>query len=503
MNEILIYGGIGTDVVARDIVTQLNEAEGPLTVRIDSYGGDVYSGISIMNALRRYPDVVTAYVDGMAASAASYIAVGGSDRLVMSPNSSMLVHGAWTSGAGNAADFEEIAGNLAQITENIAGIYAEKAGNDKEFWLDVMKKDTTYTAEQAVEVGLADEVGESKKSVAAQQRHLVMAAKRSQFEEATAAAGVPEIVSRSAAPPTLGSRSESVPEINQEKGDAMSILNQLAKELGKKPVDVQNALSGFFNETVTVSGEVEVTYPAETAIAPTERVTVEPTIGDTPAEDGESSDVSETAEPQNAFMDAAGLGLTFAPGTVPEGWDFTVDEATGVVTAKAPTGVEVGDVVEATVKVNDSTEVPVSFKVRSLSDDGEDEGEAPAGDVPAEAPANSVVTVPKAVWDEYMADRAKYAAQLEADKERELEAKIDGHIRDGRYSAAHRGEALAAYKADPVTAERVWGALPKNKAVPVSELGHSGDMENMTTLERMRAKAAANRKNKNKETKNV
>ena len=499
MNEILIYGGIGTDVVARDIVTQLNEAEGPLTVRIDSYGGDVYSGISIMNALRRYPDVVTAYVDGMAASAASYIAVGGSDRLVMSPNSSMLVHGAWTSGAGNAADFEEIAGNLAQITENIAGIYAEKAGNDKEFWLDVMKKDTTYTAEQAVEVGLADEVGESKKSVAAQQRHLVMAAKRSQFEEATAAAGVPEIVSRSAAPPTLGSRSESVPEINQEKGDTVGILNQLAKELGKKPEDVQNALSGFFNETVTVSGEVEVTYPAETAIAPTERVTVEPTIGDTPA----AGDEEAPAAPQNAAMDATGLGLAFAPGTVPEGWDFTVDEATGVVTAKAPAGVEVGDVVEATVKVNDSTEVPVSFKVRSLSDDGEDEGEVPAGASAGTSPANAVVTVPKAVWDEYVADRAKYAAQLEADKARELEAKIDGHIRDGRYSAAHRGEALAAYKADPVTAERVWGALPKNKAVPVSELGHSGDMENMTTLERMRAKAAANRKNKNKETKNV
>lgn len=278
----------------------------------------------------------------------------------------------------------------------------------------------------------------------------------------------------------------------------MSIKN-LAQELGVEPDELRKKLSGFFNETVTVSGEVEVTYPAETAIAPTERVTVEPTIGDTSA----AGDEEVPAAPQNAAMEATGLGLAFAPGTVPEGWDFTVDEATGVVTAKAPAGVEVGDVVEATVKVNDTTDVPVSFKVRSLSDDGEDEGEEPAGDVPAGAPANAVVTVPRAVWDEYMADRAKYAAQLEADKARELEAKIDGHIRDGRYSAAHRGEALAAYKADPITAERVWGALPKNKAVPVAELGHSGDMENMTTLERMRAKAAANRKNKKKETKHV
>ena len=488
MNEILIYGDIGFENTAKDIEAKLAEFEGePAKVRINSGGGDVYEGVAILNALRSYSGELTVVIESLAASAASFIAVGVGGRVVIRPNAEVMIHKAWTMLAGNADDIDKIKADLARQDVKIAKIYAERAGGELDDWLALMSAETWYSADEALEAGLVDAIEDAKAPAAS-----ALGTKKvfAQFKYSNRSA---------APPPTLGSRSESVPETNQEKGDTVGILNQLAKELGKSPEDVQRALSGFFNETVTVSGEVEVTYPAETAIAPTERVTVEPTIGDTPA----AGDEEAPAAPQNAAMDATGLGLAFAPGTVPEGWDFTVDEATGVVTAKAPAGVEVGDVVEATVKVNDSTEVPVSFKVRSLSDDGEDEGEAPAGDVPAEAPANAVVTVPKAVWDEYVADRAKYAAQLEADKARELEAKIDGHIRDGRYSAAHRGEALAAYKADPVTAERVWGALPKNKAVPVSELGHSGDMENMTTLERMRAKAAANRKNKKKETKNV
>lgn len=495
MNEILMYGPIGEDfwepensITAKSIMSQLADMTGDVTVRISSGGGDVYAGIDIMNALKNYDGgEVTVIVESLAASAASFIAVGGADHVLMRASSELMIHRAWTWAEGNADEVAKTLKDLERQDTKLANIYAAKAGGTVEDWLAAMSDETWYTADEAVAAGLADEVIAEKSTAPEPAAKLA----RRRFKFANRAAAPP--------PQPLGSRSESVPEIKQEKGDTVGILNQLAKELGKSPEDVQRALSGFFNETVTVSGEVEVTYPAETAIAPTERVTVEPTIGDTPA----AGDEEAPAAPQNAAMDATGLGLAFAPGTVPEGWDFTVDEATGVVTAKAPAGVEVGDVVEATVKVNDTTEVPVSFKVRSLSDDGEDEGEAPAGDVPAEAPANATVTVPKAVWDEYLADRAKYAAQLEADKQRALAEKIDGHIRDGRYSAAHRGEALAAYKADPVAAERLWGALPKNKAVPVSELGHSGDMENMTTLERMRAKAAANRKNKKKETKNV
>ena len=479
MNEILIYGDIGFEVQAKDIVNQLNDADGPVTVRVDSFGGDVYAGISILNALRRYPDVVTVYVDGMAASAASFIAVGGADRLIMSPNSSLLIHGAWSQGMGNSEEMAQLASNLNQITDNLATIYAEKTGQEPMYWRELMKQDTTFTAEQAVEAGLADAVDELKKSARAEKRHAVMAAQRSRFAENGGVRGVPEIETRAAAPPPPVTRSESgdmtsMPSDGQE-GDAMSIKN-LAQELGVEPDELREKLSGFFNEQVEVSGQVDVTYPEETAVAPTEQVTVEPTIANTDGEDG------------------GALGLVFAVSSVPEGWDVTVEESTGAVTAKAPSGVEPGDTVTATVTVNESTEVSVVFKVRSLSESDEEEP-TPEPDG-GETMGDDVVTVPRAVWDEYMADRAKYSAKLAEDKQRALEAKVDGHIREGRYSAGHRGAAIAAYQTDPVAAEKIWGALPKNVAVPVQEIGHSGDVAGMSKVEKLRAKAAANRQNK-------
>lgn len=495
MNELLIYGDIGFENTAKDVEAKLAEFNGePLKVRINSGGGDVYEGVAIVNSLRAYEGELTIVIESLAASAASFIAVGVGGRVVIRPNAEVMVHKAWTMLAGNADDIEKTKADLARQDVKIASMYAEKAGGTVDDWLGFMAAETWYSAQEALDAGLVDAIEDAK-------------------QPATAALGTKKVFaqfkysSRSAAPPppTIGSRSGSAPENSTpsdgQKGDTVSILNQLAQELGKKPEDVQRALSGFFNETVTVSGEVEVTYPAETAIALTERVTVEPTIGDTPAEtEGEPA---EAAPAQNAVMDASGLGLTFALGTAPDGWDVTVDESTGVITAKASSTGEVGDTAEVVVKVNDSTDVVASFKIRSLSDDGE--GDDSAGDTPAVDPAavNDVVTVPKAVWDEYMADRAKYAAQLEADKKRALEAKIDTHIREGRYSAAHRAKALAAYKADPISAEKVWGALPKNKAVPVEELGHSDPTVSMSALDKLRAKAEANRMNKKKETKNV
>ena len=184
-------------------------------------------------------------------------------------------------------------------------------------------------------------------------------------------------------------------------------------------------------------------------------------------------------------------------GDVADGFEATVDEG-GSVTITAPSGAEVGSTAEFTVMVNE-TAVPLSVTVRALSEDTNDsestEGDSPAAPAGGESPSD-VVTVPRAVWDEYMADRAKYSAKLAEDKQRALEAKVDGHIREGRYSAGHRAASIAAYQTDPVAAEKIWGSLPKNVAVPVQEIGHSGDVAGMSKVEKLRAKAAANRQNK-------
>lgn len=492
MNDLLIYGDIGWENTAKQVQEKLNEFDGaPVRVRINSGGGDVYEGIAILNTLRAYSGDVTVVIESLAASAASFIAVGTGGRVVIRPNAEVMIHKAWTLLSGNADDIDKTRADLARQDMKLASIYAEKAGGELDDWLQAMSAETWYTAEEALEAGLVDAIEDAQKPVeAAAGSSRVFA----QFRYSSRAAAPPPPVTRSESGDATTTPSDG------QKGDTVSILNQLAQELGKKPEDVKNALSGFFNETVKISGDVDVTYPDDVKIVPTERITVDAKIGDTTADDEQVEVIPEGTEPQptpGAVELAKSAGLTFTMGDVADGFEATVDEG-GTVTVTAPSGAEVGSTAEFTVMVND-TAVPLSVTVRALSEDTND-GESAGEDTPA-APAGGesaadVVTVPRAVWDEYMADRAKYSAKLAEDKQRALEAKVDGHIREGRYSAGHRAAAIAAYQTDPVAAEKIWGSLPKNVAVPVQEIGHSGDVAGMSKLEKLRAKAAANRQNK-------
>ena len=492
MNDLLIYGDIGWENTAKQVQEKLNEFDGaPVRVRINSGGGDVYEGIAILNTLRAYAGDITVVIESLAASAASFIAVGIGERVVIRSNAELMIHKAWTMLSGNSDDIDKKRDYLARQDMKLASIYAEKAGGELDDWLQAMSAETWYTAEEALEAGLVDAIEDAKKPVeAAAGSSRVFA----QFRYSSRAAAPPPPVLRSESGDATTTPSDG------QKGDTVSILNQLAQELGKKPEDVQRALSGFFNETVKITGEVDVAYPEDVKIVPTERITVDPKIGDATADDEQVEVIPEGTEPKPnpASVELAkSAGLTFTMGDVAEGFDATVDEG-GSVTITAPSGAEVGSTAEFTVMVNE-TAVPLSVTVRALTEDTNDgegtEGEPPAAPAGGGSPSD-VVTVPRAVWDEYMADRAKYSAKLAEDKQRALEAKVDGHIREGRYSAGHRGAAIAAYQTDPVAAEKIWGGLPKNVAVPVQEIGHSGDVAGMSKLEKLRAKAAANRQNK-------
>lgn len=124
---------------------------------INSPGGDVFDGLAIMNMLSAHPAKVTAVVQGLAASAASFIAVG-VDELVMNPGSMLMVHDASTVAYGWADDLRAVADVLDKVSDNIAGMYARKAGGEVDGWRATMKAETWYTAEEAVTAGLADRV---------------------------------------------------------------------------------------------------------------------------------------------------------------------------------------------------------------------------------------------------------------------------------------------------------------------------------------------------------
>lgn len=134
-----------------------------IRLHLNSPGGDVFDGIAIVNALRSHRARVVAVVDGIAASAASFIACA-ADETIMAPNSELMIHDAWGLCVGNATEMKSMAEMLDHISDNIASIYAEKAGTDVALWRDAMSTETWYSADEAVEAGLADRVEKAKKA---------------------------------------------------------------------------------------------------------------------------------------------------------------------------------------------------------------------------------------------------------------------------------------------------------------------------------------------------
>ena len=162
-----IYGPIDSwggfwGVSAREVAEALDALDASVTdvtVRINSPGGSCFEGLAILNLLRAHPARVTAVVDDIAASAASFIATG-CDETVMSPGTTMMIHDPWSSAWGcNADEMRKAAGILDKIASSMADLYADAAGGTADAWRAVMVEETWYTAEEAVTAGLAQRVG--------------------------------------------------------------------------------------------------------------------------------------------------------------------------------------------------------------------------------------------------------------------------------------------------------------------------------------------------------
>lgn len=139
-----------------DVLDALPESVTQIILRINSPGGEVFEAMSILNMLRAHKASVLGVVDGLAASAGSVIAVG-CDETVMSPGTQMMIHSPSTIAWGNAAEMRKTAEILDSVEESIISIYRDKAGQSA--WGELLAAETWYTAQQAVETGLADRVG--------------------------------------------------------------------------------------------------------------------------------------------------------------------------------------------------------------------------------------------------------------------------------------------------------------------------------------------------------
>lgn len=162
--DLYFYDVIGDSWVGSDAATVVKEIaamkQKKLNVHINSPGGSVFDGAAIYNALVNHPAEVTVYVDGLAASIASIIALAGK-KVVMAENAMFMIHNPWTWLSGDAKELRRQADILDQVGETLITTYASRTGKDRETIRAAMDAETWFSAKEAKEWGLATEVVEA------------------------------------------------------------------------------------------------------------------------------------------------------------------------------------------------------------------------------------------------------------------------------------------------------------------------------------------------------
>lgn len=143
------------DVTPQLFKDELNAGEGDITVWINSPGGDCVAAAQIYNMLSNYKGKVTVKIDGIAASAASVIAMAG-EEVLMSPVSMLMIHNPMTIAMGDHAEMQKAIDMLAEVKESIINAYVLKTGLSRAKLSHLMDSETWMNANKAVELGFAD-----------------------------------------------------------------------------------------------------------------------------------------------------------------------------------------------------------------------------------------------------------------------------------------------------------------------------------------------------------
>ena len=169
--ELYLYGTIAPESWFDDDVTpemfrkELNEGTGPVTLYLNSYGGDCVAASQIYTMLMEYPSDVTVKIDGIAASAASVIAMAGT-KVLMAPTACMMIHDPMTAAVGNTAEMEKAIDMLTAVKDSIIDAYEIKTGLDRKTLAKMMSEETWMDCHKAIELGFADGILERENTPA-------------------------------------------------------------------------------------------------------------------------------------------------------------------------------------------------------------------------------------------------------------------------------------------------------------------------------------------------
>lgn len=169
IGELMLYGDIasstwwGDEVTPKDFKADLDSLGDiqTLNIYINSNGGDVFAGQAIYSMLKRHSATKNVYIDGLAASIASLIAMAG-DKIIMPANSMIMIHNPWTIAMGNSNDFRKLADDMDKIRESMLSVYESKTGMKQEDIIPLLDSETWMTAQDALDSGFCDEIEEEK-----------------------------------------------------------------------------------------------------------------------------------------------------------------------------------------------------------------------------------------------------------------------------------------------------------------------------------------------------
>lgn len=197
--EVIIYAGIGQDfwgdgsmVSAKqfsDEMKKISDSVTTINVRINSPGGDVFDGIAIYNRLKQHKAKKKVYIDGLAASISSIIALAG-DEIIMGEAALYMIHLPWTWAYGNRMELDNTINRLMDVEEQMLGIYSKKTGLERSEIRSLLEKETWMGADEALEKGFVTAKMEETIPIAASAIKSPWIAKRPEayFSESKAAA---------------------------------------------------------------------------------------------------------------------------------------------------------------------------------------------------------------------------------------------------------------------------------------------------------------------------
>ena len=165
--DIYIFDEIGTyGVTAQDFISEIKGLKDmPINLRINSLGGDVFDGMAMYNVIKRREAKTTVYIEGIAASIATIIALG-ADEVIMAENSLFMIHNAWGGTSGEAKDMRKTAETLDKITSELTDIYVKKTGLSVDALAEMMDEETWLNAQEAFDLGFIDTISDSIKVAA-------------------------------------------------------------------------------------------------------------------------------------------------------------------------------------------------------------------------------------------------------------------------------------------------------------------------------------------------